>query len=141
MRLAFLDSQLGLFISIIIIAPFSPRLLGEKLRQPLNSSLRRPHTRTRNQAPPNPSRQLSLNPRRLIPPINHQDSRIIINMSNSSPNTLIHSSHARILVKVPPSRSRTGFLLCLCTRVLLVRLFLYVIDLSLPDCAADVGEW
>jgi hypothetical protein len=62
-------------------------------------------------------------------------------MPNSPPNTLINSPHARILVEIPPSRCRTGLLLRLVSRVLLVRLFFNVLDLGLPDRAAYIGKW
>lgn len=61
-------------------------------------------------------------------------------MPNSPPNTLIDSPHARILVEIPPSRCCTGFLLRLVPLMLLVCLFFNVLDLGLPDCAADIRK-
>ena len=84
---------------------------------------------------PDPRRQLALDPRRAIPPIQQQNTRIIPLMPNRPPNTLIHSPHARILVILP----RRSFSLLSTARSRRAALF-HVLELGFPLGALDVWE-
>ena len=53
---------------------------------------------------PDPSRELALDPRRAVPPVQQQDAGVIAPMPNGPPDALVHGPHARVFVKVPRGR-------------------------------------